>query len=840
MTSYNPPIGHSVAYTFSDDSYKAPIGHSVEFDFTPAPILLDPITFGDGSSILGSMLCGIWAPVQGNQIPLKLKNTWASVDGNKIAFAWNCPYIVVDCPEMWHDYPGDQIDFYFDSKYVDGIPGDNVNFNFNCEGNQPSQDLILGSASGYEGSSLLAGVQETLNIQFFDGSVYVPNIAFINIYLPVEFDVGESFTFEVATLPNFYPQAWDGAAFIADITQSTIPFLSANALEGAETIPFNLWTQINPPVEFDDGAEIVSFDLATRAAITFNAQAQEGSETVASLQTAIGIVATALDGAETFCDLAIITNQGMPAQGFDGAETFLTLYNVPGFILEATDGAEGVADLSASYALSAEGSDGAEFDADITLNPNVPFSVSFYEGAEDVCDLATTMTFSFEQDEGGLLTGNVTFNPAIPWPLTQGWDGAEFTSVLNAGIQNFSFFAYEGAAFVADYTPNPSPSMSFQFWDGSSGVVNVSFAANLGLSNFWDGASVNIPSIDIDPIIFGYEGAETFCDLATENTFPFSIYDGGVGTLDIDLHQSFGLGNFIAWEGGDLQFGALATLVSANLAVRFNAGYVTRADIGSGTDFDLTTDTCCGPRDTTGAYIDIGLAEDPNWHYYGYKQIFTVDLSTRPRFSVNFSDGSEFTSKDYSAYFSFNFFDGAQGSFQTDQFLKIRLCKGNFIPDGDNIVVELTATDNEDCEVNFAYEGATMDCALSPELHMPYAMTEGETMTFDLVLVTAWILNAYEGAELTIHNFPAEMAVNMGDGALGSFTFMPDTWTGADGAIMTCGGLSTDYDVEFLEVGCLDNEFIPTNENGDPEPELAHTVPMELDPFYHEIKARCF
>jgi hypothetical protein len=46
--------------------------------------------------------------------------------------------------------------------------------------------------------------------------------------------------------------------------------------------------------------------------------------------------------------------------------------------------------------------------------------------------------------------------------------------------------------------------------------------------------------------------------------------------------------------------------------------------------------------------------------------------------------------------------------------------------------------------------------------------------------------------------------------------------------------------VTFLELGCLDNEYIPIDEDGDPIPDLLNPVPVELDTYMHEIKAKCY
>ena len=53
-------------------------------------------------------------------------------------------------------------------------------------------------------------------------------------------------------------------------------------------------------------------------------------------------------------------------------------------------------------------------------------------------------------------------------------------------------------------------------------------------------------------------------------------------------------------------------------------------------------------------------------------------------------------------------------------------------------------------------------------------------------------------------------------------------------------GLTITFEVEFLERGCLDNEYKYMTPNGDEDKEKFNPVAVELEPFAHEIKARCF
>lgn len=837
MSAYKPPEGQRVNFSFVENDYVAPKGNSVLFDFTLAPILLDVVSFYQGSEVLATPLCGIWSPIQGNQIEFKFKSPHKTVSGNNLDLAWHCPVVILDCQEKWHDFAGDQIDLDFDARFISGLEGDQIDFDFKCETGGPSEDVILGYISGFDGASSNSNLQETFILNAFDGSTFIPNVEFINIYLDQTYYEGAWVNLNLSASPQLYPLARDGAALAAILTPATYTTLPFNLFDGSVVV-IDIATKITFDFDFGDGSTLVT-DLYTRPPTNPAANVADGAVGIASIQISRNFAPTALDGAVGTFDLDYVHNEGMPADAFDGAEGIANLQIEPGFEPTALEGAEAIASLAAAYGLGVQSYQGTEVTFDLTLRPNIQFVPAFFEGAEGNLNLATSTTFEFEVDDGSVFVAD--FTPRAPVLLApNALDGAALASFLNAGSISLHFFGYEGAAFTADFTPAPQPAIALQAADGARGDVTISFAQNLGNFNFLEGGRGTILVLDENPLIFAYEGTSLEAELATETTVPNEYSDGAVAVLDLNIRPSEGMGLFRTWVGEELQFGALATLRSATFSVLFRNSWVTQADIDSGTGFDLTTDACCGPRDNTG-HVEMSFAEAPDWHYYGYKQIFTVDLSCRPRFSANMFEGSTLTSKDYSKYFNFDFADGAQSNLVAfDQDILVRLCKGNFIPDGDNVVVELISTDTEDCEVNFGYEGAEMFCVLENNVQDTLLTFEGAHMDAILTVPTNWYFNFWDGAHLSIHNFPAEMQVNMRDGAAATFRFAEQLWSGFEGAQFTIGSLTTEYDVEFLEVGCLDNEFIPTNENGDPEPELAHTVPMEFDPFYHELKARCY
>ena len=52
--------------------------------------------------------------------------------------------------------------------------------------------------------------------------------------------------------------------------------------------------------------------------------------------------------------------------------------------------------------------------------------------------------------------------------------------------------------------------------------------------------------------------------------------------------------------------------------------------------------------------------------------------------------------------------------------------------------------------------------------------------------------------------------------------------------------LVTGYEVEFLEEGCLDNEYQYSPDSGDTDIQSFQIAAIELLPFRHSIKGRCF
>lgn len=233
-------------------------------------------------------------------------------------------------------------------------------------------------------------------------------------------------------------------------------------------------------------------------------------------------------------------------------------------------------------------------------------------------------------------------------------------------------------------------------------------------------------------------------------------------------------------------------------------------------------------------------AERPEQEYSGTKLNFSLDLMCRPRLSFDFYSGNTMKLEDRSTYFSFDFINGHQVEMEWEADLRHRLCKGYFIPNGNWLVVELTDLLDENCYTDRFYSGQSFSCVLSSDIILRIdPFTFGFTFDLGLEVKDPWRFNFYTGAEMRL-DFPLEAKPNFVNGALLTFSFYEPPMYAYSGTSFEIGELITTNSVRFKEDGCLDNEFVYQNEDGDAIPELFNPVPVEGEPYKHDIRAECF
>ena len=729
-------------------------------------------------------------------IPAKV---WEDIDGDAIDF---------DATSEWEDVGGDAIDFDIADSYV-FIPdwkdqsGIEIDVNVDCCDTGPEkQPVTLGVANAAHG--------ETANADYSSRILFVPS-AF----------EGGSLTVELKSLANI-----------------TIPV----NFEIGETLIPALWTEVLlAPNEFGIGEEFRFLGLNTYPSQYIVAYGYTGETGIAGLETN-SVFAPLAQAGETFTgDISIYPSQDIVTQFETGETVSGTLVTTAMFGMGVTVGETLAGELTDE---PYEGIMGV-FEIGETVSGTLDIIPGFIprglHGETVNAEIATTLTFEANGYTGE--SGTVTFYQPVYWnPEPRAYAGEEMLSGFSVGT--FSLGVIQGAAgneLTAILTTTGQTPMMLTAQSGETATVAISWAANIGDVRFSEGARAEVTTLAFDPLIYAYDGARAEADIATQMTMPGAAFEGPKVAIDLTTGPSQPLGILQGGHGEETTVQTLALLKAIHLGVTFYNSYVFNAGLPYlGPFMDLDTQ-CCYPYDGKSQEplnIEMNHAEYGDQKFDGDKIRFTMDLQAQHRFKFNFVTGETARGvEDNTFVFAVNMATGEHaGTFTESNDINFPLCPVNFIPDGDNVYVELDFTDDTTCSSDYAYAGETAVVgSLQAFPNFQPAMFTGERMEVALVYTPLWGVHFPMGEEVKT---PLELSFNFGHGESVRGTFYIDPILGAHGETMYAS-LTTIYEVLFLEDGCLDNEYIWTDENGDPIPEKFNPVPVELDPFQHDIKAKC-
>ncbi|USV40905.1 hypothetical protein [Xanthomonas phage BUDD] len=466
---------------------------------------------------------------------------------------------------------------------------------------------------------------------------------------------------------------------------------------------------------------------------------------------------------------------------------------------------------------------------------NFNFGASFYDGASASLDLSTSTILPINEfAEGANLSTVLDTRPVVTLPINI-YDGAAIDLSLNT-TSTLQPVAYDGGVFGFDISINPSADLLFAMADGASASIGLSTALQIGTVGLFEGASVSA-SLDTLENYYIYDGAFVEVGFSTETTLPMDGYAGESVSVVLDARPSQGIGTLNLFEGSNVVT-SFTTLPQVLLYPNeIKDGHSFNYDILGFMGIDLLNTACC-PIKENPARIELSAGPAPDERYDGDKTVFTAELSTLPRFQLSVYSGERFDTVD-PEYLTFNFYEGSNAIVDRVEYSRYNfaLCEGNFLPDGDHVNVELVATDSLCNDSTLIFDGGFVDLDLQNNVQFQVPLPTGENLDAVVTIDNAWILNIYEGPYVRVSN--PEFVLEFRGGEMSSVKFEEEDIYGFSGEFVSAV-LSTDYDVEFLEVGCLDNEFVPANENGDPDWDKFNPVPVELDFFSHSIKARCF
>lgn len=475
-----------------------------------------------------------------------------------------------------------------------------------------------------------------------------------------------------------------------------------------------------------------------------------------------------------------------------------------------------------------------------------------YSGEYASTDASTGYAFDFTAYVGSY--GSIDLQLRAPITLAgNGYSGEYATSPHINFATRFSAEAHEGAVLSPTLATHPAAELLFQSYAGEYGsVTTIQVSQPIGTFAGYAGEVVTIPSISSIENFRFPTGENVSISLNTEVILDFKNYTGDNTTTSLTTKPSEDIGRLQPTTGEAMLVDALKVIQHHDLYVVFWHDTRIQIDMDSQTYFDLTVDSCCGgPRALTAQNfrIEMDFAEYPDQVHFADRTIFQVDLSCRPRFDIEAYGGELLDTVDKTNYIVQDLAGEPQMYFRSAEAFALmsfesvfvhRLCKGYFIPSGNDISIELTDILDENCYVDRAYTGEVMRSSLCPTRYFGILNYFGERVSLELTVSHPWSLWANGGERLLL-----DLATTIrqdGVAREGSNMFVklwePD-WIAGDGQSAVTS-LELDVQVEFLDAGCLDNEYIYMDEDGDPIPEKFESVPIELYPYQHDIRTRCY
>lgn len=553
---------------------------------------------------------------------------------------------------------------------------------------------------------------------------------------------------------------------------------------------------LQPRLYSDQTAELV---LTTSPSSLLTPLAYSGTRSDFDLLLGITFISNAQEGSTLFFTLSYIVNLGMLLPSFSGETAqvadMATAYNLPLF---GYSGENGNVNLGVEYAIQINGYSGTRsYVNDFATNPPDLLSGIAYSGAYCPTLILSTRTV----------------------------------------LPNLS---YSGELLIAVIADNPAAPLLFNHYNGTNLVASLQTAIQIPVGRSYTGQWANVIGMSFEPNWYFVSGNHCEATLSTSHALPLTAYEGQRGIFEFSIHPSEPLGVFL-FRYGEWMSPGLEVLYSTHFRVLYRTSIMTQVDIRSATYFDLTTDECCGIRpksNNLNFFIERGMI--PEEVGYGNRVHMDVNLRTNPRMKVEFSTGHVFEMIDRSAYFNITF---GHESHQIDidwyADLRHRLCKGYFIPTGDWVVVELQDILPEDCYADRFYGGETFYCGLSDDIVLRLSdNTDGSWLYADLITSPPWSLNAYTGEKMTF-DFPYEAKHVHRTGEYLTIKFYEPPIIIITGSTLELD-IQTEYGIRFLEDGCFDNEFVYQSNSGDMIPELFNPVPVEGEPYKHDIKGECF
>lgn len=403
-------------------------------------------------------------------------------------------------------------------------------------------------------------------------------------------------------------------------------------------------------------------------------------------------------------------------------------------------------------------------------------------------------------------------------------------------------FSYgEGVGYELVRTDAHNLKPLFEIGDNFNGG-DLSLSPSL-LPSMYSGDNLSKITLDSLPNWYIKTGESVEASIAITKSFDNNNFKTGENLKPVIKYAfSEPIGTFDAVTGEDL-YCYLDTLISTTFTSISSMNMGFEPTIWDTTYIDLNRNNgCCKPSKDDLLYVNLQRDKEVEIDYSVKDKLSMVaDLSVVRLFDIDVRSGDVFKVDEYNNYFEVDcFYGSSNNTIDLYMDLDVNLSNGNTDYSG-SIFIE-TVKDYQSIKTAFSssFNGESVSFELSTYEKLKPLAYDGTRVDFSLWTVEAWRTRMTHGSRLyatlntTMKIYPR---FNFGDAVRGIFYEQPYIIGTGEG--VTCD-LVLDFDVEFLESGCLENNHIPTDKDG--VPIIDDMNEMVIEGYYYSryIKGRCY
>lgn len=785
-----------------------------------------------------------WKTTDGDKIDVdcSCKQIWQPLDGDNVSINVGC--IVIPCDPTWKDTTNMSNDFGCDPcvKNWDDVTG-SVDFNVTC-GEKPEN--TLGTIRAYSGENATFTIHGLEVFKAYSGeSVTFDLDVRQTIMPPITAYSGEDVKIGLTNDVRIVSSVYSGEDVKVDL--KTVPVVTFNptALSG-ESASTVLRTDVIYDPSISHG-ETVTFDLNTRPSAKLDPVVLIGEYSSVVLNTNKAFNVNVYSGEDVKVNLEAAPNPNLEINAYDGSEVVNSISTTVSLASNSTSGERVTTDLATTFSFEINAYDGSESNVTFYEAKNQTFDIRVLDGVYTNMVFNTYSGFTINMYSGESVVSNIEFDPYQGYPMNM-YSGESVSLSLSKDIE-LTTKIETGESVNVTLDTRESFKIEPKVYHGETATLKPSYSEQIGIFKFYSGESAAITNLDELPNWKVFSGESVELTLATETNISANANSGETVNVNLKYGEPINLGAIRAYSGEYIETD-IKMQISTYFRVRAGDGskMIVNDHMTKPHYIDLDKRKCCAYIDNDIKHIEMDYAPY-NWDTYspiGVCERMTVDLSARTTFKINAYAGENFKYDNTKNTFEMRFKTGEFAKipkFSTNTHIDLET--GNLIPDSDNVVIEIDRPNIPPEAVRYnMYSGETM---VIKNFGVPYGLryqfpNNGESVSVSLDTYPAWRLNFSVGERcdviLSTNNTYMVRASN-GESVISRFYEPP--WTVYSGESVSVSlDTKSDYYAEFIDSGCLVNDYHDIDENGQPIITETDGESIEGYKFLKFVQGRCY